>query len=358
MAFDARAATQDILQRVKEAGFALAGIAPVRASARAEQVRAWLKAGRHGTMDYLERDLTVRLSPEKILPGARAFIMVGDQYASRNDGAEAAEWGRGRIARYARGRNYHEVMKRRLHRVADALRIDYPGAEFRTFVDTAPVLERELACLAGLGWQAKNTMLIHPRIGSYFLLGGMATTLALEPATEGERVPDSCGTCTRCIDACPTKAIAPYSVDASRCISYLTIEREGAIPREFHAAMGDWLFGCDVCQEVCPHNSARGAGGDVGAGHEAYAPRNAGFDLLEVLGWDRDARERALRTSAMKRATLAMFQRNAVIGAANALSTREDPELRERVQRLTQDPGKPELVRRTAETVLRGAGGS
>ncbi len=167
-----------------------------------------------------------------------------------------ARRGIGRVARYAQGKNYHWVIKNRLHAMSDQLRLEYPEAKFRTFVDTVPVLERELAEMAGIGWQAKNTMVINARLGSYLLLGGVATTLELLPPPEQVRSPDHCGTCTRCIDACPTQAITPYSVDGSRCISYLTIEHREVIDPALHEAMGDWVYGCDICQEVCPHNSA------------------------------------------------------------------------------------------------------
>ena len=170
----------------------------------------------------------------------------------------------GRIARYALGDDYHEIIKDRLHVLADWLRQIAPDAQTRAAVDTAPVLERELAGLAGIGWVGKNTCVIHPRVGSWLLLGQIITTLSL---SADEPMPDHCGTCTRCIDACPTDAITqPYQLDASRCISYLTIEHRGEIPTEFHGPIGDWLYGCDICQDVCPHNSRAG-------GHRAAALR-------------------------------------------------------------------------------------
>jgi epoxyqueuosine reductase len=216
-------------------------------------------------------------------------------------------------------------MKKRLHRLCDALAAEHPGEAFRAFVDTAPVMERELAQRAGLGWIGKHTLLIHPRLGSYVLLGGVMTTLEISDAA-AKVEPDHCGTCTRCIDACPTGAITPYSVDARRCISYLTIERRGEIDESLHTKMGEWIFGCDVCQEVCPHNSARPAGGAVGVGvgagvgvaHEAYAPTREALDAIEVLRWTEEDRRRELAGTAMTRAKLEMLKRNALIVVGNA----------------------------------------
>ncbi|GDX98930.1 epoxyqueuosine reductase [Phycisphaerae bacterium] len=336
-------AARDILARCKQLDFALAGIAPAQPSAHGDHLRAWLAAGKHGSMRFMTDDIETRIDPTRILANTRAFIVVADLYATRNDAPDAIPPNHGKIARYARGRNYHDVVKRRLHTLADQLRIAYPGSEFRTCVDTAPVNERELATLAGLGWQGKHTLVINPAIGSYFVLGVVATTLEL---ARSERVPDSCGTCTRCIDACPTRAISPYSVDASRCISYLTIERELPIDRDLQRAMGSWIFGCDVCQEVCPHNSPRPF--DVGAANGAYTPQHASFDLLKVLGWSEEDRREAFTNSAMKRASLAQMQRNAAISAGNA----NDPALRQRLAALALDPSAPELLRQTARAVM------
>jgi epoxyqueuosine reductase len=260
------------------------------------------------------------------------------------------------VARYARGRDYHVVMKKRLHALADALRARFAGEEFRAFVDTAPVLEREYAARAGLGWIGRNSLLIHPRVGSYVLLGGLLTTMELEAPLEQTVVADHCGTCTRCVEACPTGAIAgggERSVDASRCISYLTIERRLPVAEEFHRAMGDWVYGCDVCQEVCPHNSAREGPGVMV--REEYAPSRRGFDLLGVLGWTEEDRRREFGGSAMKRATLAMMKRNAVIAVGNELSRRADAGLRARLEEIAADEGEEGMVRETAKVVLERA---
>lgn len=358
-----RALTSErIVELARERGFALAGVSPLSVSERAAEFRAWLEAGKHGTMAYLAENESIRLEPARLLDGARSVIMVADQYADRQDATDgASERGRGRIARYARGRDYHKVIKKRLHELCDALRAHEPDAEFRAFTDTAPVFERELALAAGLGWIGKHTLLIHPERGSYLLLGGVMTTLELEPP-RGQRVePDHCGSCTRCIDACPTGCISAHSVDASRCISYLTIERRRAIPAEHYGPIGDWVFGCDVCQEVCPHNSPRSDAWarehDSGI-NAAYAPVRDSFDLLAVLGWGEDDRREAFTASAMKRATLAMMKRNALVVLGNQMRggmfhEEQVRELRARIGEIARDAGEDELVRETAGVVLR-----
>jgi len=349
-------ATERALALAAEHGFVRAGVCRLEASSYEAELRAWLDAGKHGSMDYLERHADARLDPDRVLGGARSAILVMDLYhARRARGAGAPQeptGATGRVARYARGGDYHKVMKRRLHRMADALIGAFPGERFRAFVDTAPVLEREHAARAGLGWIGKHTLLIHPTLGSYTLLGGLLTTLDLEPPRDQRAVPDHCGTCTRCIDACPTDAITPYSVDARRCISYLTIERRAPIDEGYFEPIGDWLAGCDICQEVCPHNSPRPSP-PAERPHEAYKPRRTGFDLLDVLDWDEAARREAFTTSALKRITLSMMKRNALIVAGNLLRQRPEPPLRARIEQIAADETEDEMVRETASTVLR-----
>ncbi len=350
-------ATRSVLQRCHDLGFALAGVAPVRATRYERELRDWLAAGSHGEMQYLAEHLRERLDPRRIVPGARSILCVADRY---HDGGPEPERSpeqrpRGRVARYARGDDYHQVIKKRLHHLADELAGEFPGETFRACVDTAPVLEREVAQRAGLGAVGKHTLLIEPGVGSWLLLGELITTLELAPSEpSGE---DPCGTCTRCIDACPTGAIAPWTVDATRCISYLTIEHRSDIAPDFHEAIGDWIFGCDVCQDVCPHNqpTGRAAGAPV---HPAYAPRREGFDLLEVLGWDEQGRRDAFVRSAMKRAKLAMMKRNAIIVAGNVLARRDEPALRQRIEAIAADTDEDLMVRRTARSVLKNSSGT
>ena len=316
-------------------------------------MRAWLAAGKHGSMAYLAEHAELKADPSQLLEGATCAVMVADLYATRNDAPVETPDGSGRIARYARGRDYHAVMKKRLHTLCDEIADRWSEARTRAFVDTAPVHERELALAAGLGWIGKHTLLIHPRAGSWMLLGGVLTTLDLEP-NEREEL-DHCGTCTRCIDACPTQAITPYSVDATRCISYLTIERREPIDTSLERGMGAWIFGCDVCQEVCPHNSPRRDGGDEA--NAAYAGGRISFDLVDVLGWSEDARREAFAGSAMKRAKLGMMKRNAVIAAGNtirrlgadhAVSGRLHAALLALADDEGEDAGIREIARRTA----------
>ena len=354
--------TRDVLALARAQGFAAVGVAPASQSTQADHLSRWLDAGKHSTMEFMTKDVALRLDPRGHLPDTRAFLMVMDAYASREDasgvGKSEAPLGHGVVARYARGRNYHEVMKKRLHALADTLRVKYPGSDFRSFVDTAPVLERELAMLAGLGWQAKNTMLIHPKLGSYVLLAGAATNLPLVATAVADRVTDACGSCTRCIDACPTNALSVRELDARKCISYLTIERQEPIASELHAKIGPWVYGCDICQEVCPHNSPREAGVVGAKPREQYEATRSSFDLLEVMRWDEDSRRQAFVNSAMKRAPLVVMRRNAIIAAANAvvadarLDGLQKAAIRAEIARIASDPNEPELVRQTARESL------
>lgn len=366
-------------------GFALAGVCAARPSDLAAQLHEWLALGRHASMDWLPQTAQTRLDVGRFLPGARSVIVVADQYAGRGDAsgvdpvAARQPAPTGRIARYALGRDYHRAIARRLHRLADRLRREHPGAAFRSFVDSAPVLEREHARRAGLGWIGKHTLLIHPSLGSYLLLGGIATTLELTP---GDRqaplspppVADHCGSCTRCIDACPTRAISPYSVDASRCISYLTIEHDAPIDPALHAPIDDWLLGCDICQEVCPFNQpvsaapahsgqARSEGDParpwprVNPAYTSPSTRiSARWDLFDMLDWSPEDRAVRLSSSAVKRATLEVLKRNALIVLGNLAC--EQPrsalaaEILARARTIAADPTEPELLRITAAQVL------
>ncbi len=343
----ARQLGRDVVALAKEQGFALAGVCDATPSDYAEQFRRYLDDGKHGTMSWLADHEDVRTDIRRLAEGVRSVLVVGDLYKTRQPAVdpESADVGTGRIARYARGDDYHTVVKKRLHAVADALRERFAGEVFRAFVDTAPVMEREQAARAGLGWIGKHTLLINPRLGSWMFLGGIAMSLPAAPPEEQAPVADHCGTCTRCIDACPTGAIAPYSVDARRCISYLTIEHREAIEPELERTMGEWIFGCDICQEVCPHNHEREAAQDSTARPE-YAARQQGLNLLEVLGWTEEARRAVFTKSAMKRAKLDMMKRNAAIAAGN--SQQPEPSLHRALGRLARAHDESPLVREAA----------
>ena len=300
--------TDAVKRRALGLGFDLVGVAPAGPSAYRDYFRRWLDEGRAGSMHYLHHRFDQRTDPAAYLPGARSVICVALNYhvplePAPDDGAP-----QGRVARYALGDDYHEVIKSRLHALADWLRGEYPEAQTRACVDTAPVMEKELAARAGLGWIGKNTCLINAERGSWLLLGEVITTLPLAPDAP---VTDHCGTCTRCIDACPTGAItAPYQLDARRCISYLTIEHRGEIAPELRDPIGDWLYGCDVCQDVCPHNRAAPE-----ATGPALRPRfpTGTLNVDDVSTWTEDDYRATLRHSAMKRVKLPVLQRNARI---------------------------------------------
>jgi epoxyqueuosine reductase len=346
-----------------EAGFVRAGVAKAEPIGRSEYCRDWLARGCAGSMNYLARWQDLRTDPRLLLEGARSVIVVawqdeslageaqssargrekGRAWSEPPEAAETCRRGlnhsaslgpcgdldaalpelgvleggdqpRGRVARYACGRDYHRVVRKRLHHLADRLRevMDEP-LQTRVCVDTAPIIEREWAAAAGIGWIGRNTMVIDAQIGSMFMLGEIITTLELEPTPPAK---DRCGNCMRCVKACPTGALTkPYQMDASRCISYLTIEHRGDIPENLSQRMGNWVFGCDVCQEVCPWNrhAARSSAESVNA-QNPLVPSPPLADLCELSA---DQYNQFLRGSAMKRATLEMLKRNARIALAN-----------------------------------------
>ena len=359
----ASASAQLIGRLAEQENFALVGVAPAGASDYVQYIRQWLGAGKHGQMAYLAHRLDKRLDPSKWLPAARSVICVADRYLASTHEVVPGQAATGRIARYAWGDDYHKVIKKRLHTMADTMQQRWPGHQFRAAVDTAPLLEREHAQRAGLGWIGKHTLLIHQDLGSWLLLGQIVTTLPVEPDPQHKPVTDHCGTCTRCIDACPTDCISPYQLDASRCISYLTIEHRGPIEPSLQPMMGDWVAGCDVCQEVCPFNDRTsglqqgqaGRAGNVvtGAVHPRYEPRPPApaLKLLEILDWDAETRQKAFTKSALKRIKLDQLKRNALIAAGNYLVNHEDKQLRRRVGELADKDESP-LLRRTARQVL------
>ncbi len=241
-----------IRQSASDQGFVLCGIAPaVDSKGYADLVR-WIESGYAAEMDYFKNRQDAYRHPSGVLPSAKSIVVLAYPYSAAQSGTAAQ--GHGRVARYVwSGIDYHDVIHPKLKSIARTLKADCPDANFRGIVDTAPLMEREFAQLAGLGWRGKNTLLLNKQLGSYFFLACLLTDLDLPADMPHESA--HCGTCTACLDACPTDAFpAPNVLDASKCISYLTIEHRGPMPVELREGIGDWLFGCDVCQEVCPWN--------------------------------------------------------------------------------------------------------
>jgi len=336
--------TTTVIGLCTQHGFALAGVAPANKTKWATHFESWIHQGKQGEMQWLENNVSTRLDPSVLLEGAASIICVADRYGCTEE--TDLHHRHGRVARYARGNDYHKEMKRRLHHVCDALRELDGESSFRACVDTAPLLEREHAAAAGLGSIGKHTLLIEQGVGSWLLLGAIVTTANLDPTQHGGDF-DPCGSCTCCIDACPTDAITPWSVDATACISYLTIEHRSSIDPKWHTSIGEWLFGCDICQEVCPHNqmTKRTTSAET---HAAYQNRTPSLDVLDVLNWTEDDRREHFRGSPMKRAKLDMIRRNAAIVARNLLSKTDDLELREKLQSILDDENESEIVRMAA----------
>ena len=320
-----------VAEAAQELGFELAGVASVAPSARLAGFSDWIGQGRGGAKEYMERrgegGSYLREQVLNVWPWARSIVAVAKVYnaplprsTERDRDAE-----RGWISRYAWGDDYHETMRGALEELAQRLVAD-TGAQFKTTLDTAPIVERDVGVRAGLGWQGKNTCLIHPRLGSYFFLGTIVTSLELESALE--QVPDRCGTCTRCIEACPTEALTPYAMDASRCIAYLNIELRGTIPEALRAPMGDNVLGCDICQDVCPWNRRAAVTEEA-----AFQPREGLYaPLLESLAamTEEEYREK-FRRSAVKRAKYTGLMRNLAVAMGNS----GDPRHRARLERWT-----------------------
>jgi epoxyqueuosine reductase len=245
--------SSEIKAEAQRLGFELAGIAPAVSPVGFSALKEWLDHGYAGEMQYLERRRDAYGNPESVLPGVRSIVMLGKNYKTAEPVGPAVAT-EGRISRYAWGTtDYHDVLRTMLKQLAASVKRLQPQAKTRGIVDTAPLLERDFAKLAGLGWFGKNTLLINKRRGSFLFLCALLTDLELQPDAPHET--SHCGTCTRCLDACPTQAfVEPYVLDARKCISYLTIELKGPIPEALRPGMEDWLFGCDVCQDVCPWN--------------------------------------------------------------------------------------------------------
>lgn len=306
---------RDIKNWGRELGFQEVAITDVDLAPYAEHLAEWIARNFHGEMDYMARNQDLRLQPELLHPGTLRVICVRMDYAQQRDNSldfidkkDIAY-----VARYARGRDYHKLVRKRLQKLADKIQQTAGPMGYRAFVDSAPVLERALAEKSGLGWIGKNTMLINKDAGSWFFLGELFTDLPLPVDT-----PDlpHCGSCHACIDACPTNAfVQPNQMDARRCISYLTIELRDSIPEEFRAAMGNRVFGCDDCQLVCPWNKFTEPSQEAD-----FSPRHRLDDssLVELFAWSEEEFLRNTEGSAIRRIGYECWLRNLAVGLGNA----------------------------------------
>lgn len=343
-------------EKSRELGFDLCGIAAAVRPEGFDWLRRWLDRGFAGEMDYIPRREAAYEHPSGVLPPVRSVVMLAMNYfqpvartptsglsADAKDQTDVGgrSTAMGRIASYARGsRDYHGLLRERMKSLADWLHEQRPGCRTRGCVDTAPLLERDFARLAGLGWFGKNTMLLNKRMGSFFFLAALLTDVELQP--DEPHHTSHCGTCTRCLDACPTDAfVEPYVLDARKCISYLTIELHGQpIPTELRSQMGDWVFGCDVCQDVCPWNRKSPASLEP-----AFAPREQlnPANLEWLLSLDEAGFESHFAGTPMHRTGRAALLRNATIALGNS----RDPQALPVLERASHDP-EP-LVREAAE---------
>ncbi len=340
---------QSILNEAHRLGFALAGVTTPDPPPHYSTFERWLAHGHHGDMDYLtgERSRLRRADPKQILPDCKSILVLGVPYPpphtalSGESGANEVEVRiRGRVAAYALGDDYHLVLPPRLQALVAFIesQVGHPVSN-RYYTDTGPLLERDLAQRAGLGWIGKNTCLINPRAGSYFLLAEIL--LGLDPSTGSGQgletdppfATDHCGTCTRCLDACPTNCILPdRTLDARRCISYLTIENKGDIPKEFRPLTQDWIFGCDICQQVCPWNRFAPPEGDASFGPFDFAQGGpdagaAATDLIHTLALTPESFNRQFKRSPIQRAKRRGLLRNAAVALGNIGGEKDLPVL-------------------------------
>jgi epoxyqueuosine reductase len=303
--------TATLKEAARELGFSLTGVCPAVTPEGVHRLGEWLSAGYAGEMTYLSSRHEAYADPNRVLDGATSILMLATRYRTENPVAPGP--GQARVSRYAWGDDYHDLIHDRLHRLADTLRQLVPGAKARGVVDTAPLLEREFAQLAGLGWVGKNTLLLNRQEGSWFFLSALLTDVVL--AYDEPHQTDHCGTCTACLDACPTGAfVQPYVLDARRCISYLTIELRSPVPLDLRAGQGDWLLGCDVCQEVCPwnHRAPESAAAELRPRSEMNP-----IELTELFWLDDDAFRQRFRDTPLWRPRRRGILRNAAIVLGN-----------------------------------------
>lgn len=318
---DLKVLKANIIRWCEELGFQQVGVSDIDLANSEAKLENWLAAGRHGDMQYMQGHGRKRSRPDQLVPGTLRVISVRMDYLPEDQSRAAAlldHDSRAYISRYALGRDYHKVLRSRLAKLAKKIEQQIGAFGYRAFVDSAPVLEKALAQKAGIGWIGKHTNIIHDKAGSWFFLGELYTDLPL-PVDESSE--SHCGSCQACIDVCPTQAIvAPYELDARRCISYLTIEMRGSIPLEFRKAIGNRIYGCDDCQLYCPWNkfAQPTAEGD-------FAPRHGleDVDLVDLFLWDESTWLVKTEGSAIRRIGYAMWLRNIAVALGNAKSTPE-----------------------------------
>ena len=301
------------LKKESEAlGFHNFGVAKVPMELRRDYYNQWIKEGKHGTMAWMENNNERRLNPESLMPEAKSILVFAMNYYQKDPERNF------RVAKYAVGKDYHSVIYKRLKKICRFLKQNYHSDQ-KPYVDTGPVLEKPIAEAAGLGWQGKSTILVEKKRGTWSFLGSIVTTLDL-PASKGGK--DYCGNCTRCIDCCPTQAItSPYKLDASKCISYLTIEHKGSIPHEYREAVGDRVFGCDECLDVCPWNKWAKITNET-----QFAVRSLP-DLKTILAWGEEDFKSNLVASPIKRVKLNGLKRNVALVLGNIGSKDDLPAL-------------------------------
>jgi epoxyqueuosine reductase len=311
---DADSLIADLRAEAMRLGFSRLGIAPAVTPPNHGRFTAWLDRGLAGSMaEWLARHEPLRRDPATLLAGSRSVIMLATDYSSPAAATVCMEEGRGRVSRYAWGDDYHGLLRDRVNTLAAWLRAHAPGCSARGVVDSAPLAERDFGWLAGLGWFGKNTMLIDTRAGSFFFLTALLTDLALPPDSAVEV--DHCGTCTACLDACPTGALpAPRVLDATKCISALTIEDHGPLPPAIRPGLGEWIFGCDICQDVCPWNRHAPV-----TAEPAFQPRagEATLALADLLALDDEGFRRRFAGSPLLRAKRRGLARSAAIALGN-----------------------------------------
>jgi epoxyqueuosine reductase len=334
-----------VLELAREAGFDLAGLAPLHRPRAGDHFERWLAAGHHADMDWLAQERERILDPASLLPTGRTILCLGLAHSR----AAVSLPGGGRVARYAAGADYHNVVRRRLRNLAKRLRAEGLIGEFRQVVDAGPLLERSHAAEAGLGFESKAANLLHPAFGPWFFLGELVLDAELSPTEAPEDVATvSCGTCTACLDVCPTDALpAPGVVDAGRCLSYQTIENRGTIPADLRPGLGEWAFGCDLCSEVCPWGQRAPDLAERFGEHPV-----ATGDLVSWIETPADEQRERLRGSPLQRAGRDGLARNAAVVLGNHP---RDEGRRALLRALEQDPS--ELVRGSAAWALgRGHG--